>query len=110
MKGAFGRTAAILVALGLGVTPRADPLAKPAYDGTGSVLVPAAGDSVAPADYAKFQADEAKRWATVAKAAAEDKRADPMLDYAALLEQGDSAHAPDRAAALDMYEKAAALG
>ncbi len=110
MRGALGRTAAMAVALGFALAARADPLANAPYDGTGSVFVPAAADPSNPGLYAKFRADEAKQWLTVVKAAGDGKRSDTLLDYAALLEQGDSAHAPDPAAALDVYEKAADLG
>ncbi len=94
------------------------------YDGTGSVPPPGesgnmriamAGNDYDPRGKARDQAanDAADAEALrrdAAKRASGNAPASDLLDYAAVLDQGDDFHAPEPAHALDYYEKAADLG
>jgi len=93
--------------LGLALAARAGD--GPSYDGTGSIFIPTADNPYKPEEAAKAQAEADAQRQALAKAAA-GRISRNLVDYAAVLEQGDPTHAPDRAAALDYYEKAAELG
>lgn len=82
----------------------------PLDDGTGSQLRPQAWDK--PRDAAaeaRYQAKSDRQRQDLARYAAEGHVKD-MVNLATLLEDGDLSHAPDRAAAYDLFEKAADAG
>ncbi len=106
------RATVFAVGLGLALTPatQAGTPAGPSYDGTGSFGFPTDSLPYDPVVAAKAQAQEDIDRQAMARRAAYGRSSSDVANYAALLEQGDDTHAPDRAAALDAYEKAAAIG
>ena len=119
----IGLAAAVIGARGLALAAYAETSPQ-AYDGSGSVPAPGesgvmriamSGNDYDPNGKARDQAanDEADAEALrkdAAKRAAGSASTGDLLDYAAVLDQGSDAHAPEPAHALDYYEKAADLG
>ena len=114
---------AVVGAFGFAFAAHAD-VTPPRYDGSGSLPAPGdsgslriamAGNAYDPRGKADDQAqnDETDAEAVrekAAKRAAGSSSTSDLLDYAAVLDQGNAFHAPDPAQALDDYEKAADLG
>lgn len=97
------------------VAPAPVPVEKPVlrdwpYDGSGSRSNPTAlGVGYDPVSWELGREKSEKERKALASRAATGT-ADDVTEWAARLEQGDYYHAPDRVAALDLYEKAADRG